>query len=458
MGMTFGTKLEIISTLIVIVIIAAFFLAVKWKTHQLSRQAHPTSLQIAPQGAVVNGVVFGHDEKKRTVYSATQEEGSVFAVGGSGTGKTSAIVIPTLRAWTGTSLVIDISGDICRNVDCPNKLVYSPGSPDSAPYNVFALIDGLIDTDDQNEALEKLAYLIMPEQLDANANAKYFEGGGRNILTASLIAFYHHGMDFPDICKKIMDSDYKKLFSAIDATQDSVAIMYINNFAGVGEQNVSGCKQNCDTAVKLFAINSKIRQSIRRPEADETAFSPATIENYNVFVVIPDDMLKVYGSLLHIITAQCLDYFSARPITQNQNILFCLDEFASLGKLDIVDALRKFRKKHVRIMVLTQSVSDIEDVYGNGAHRSMLSNFRYKLILGVGETESQEYFSKLIGLQERQKTSITNSGSVGPVTSRTISTEKDFIVDPSSLDRLGDDLILLYPDGYKRIKKAFYYK
>ena len=109
-------------------------------------------------------------------------------------------------------------------------------------------------------------------------------------------------------------------------------------------------------------------------------------------------------------------------------------------------------------MVLTQSVSDIEDVYGTGAHRSMLSNFRFKLILGVGETEAQEYFSKLIGLQEKQKTSVTNSGSIGPVTSRTISTEKDYIIDPSSLDRLGNDLILLYPEGYKRLKKAFYYK
>ena len=455
--MTFSTKLEIISTVIVIAIIAVFFLAVHLKKRQLARQARPTSLQIAPPGTA-KGIIFGKDLDGKLVYSATQEEGSVFAVGGSGTGKTSAIVIPTLRAWTGTSLVIDISGDICRNVDCPSKLIYSPGSPDSAPYNVFSLIDGLADTDDQNEALEKLAYLIMPEQLDANANAKYFQDGGRNILTASLIAFYHQGMDFSDICKKIMGSDYKKLFSAIDDTQNTVAIMYINNFDGVGEQNVSGCKQNCDTAVKLFAVNSKVGGSIRRPEADETAFSPATIEDHNVFVVIPDDMLKVYGPLLHIITAQCLDYFSARPANQTKNILLCLDEFASLGQLEIVGALRKLRKKHVRILVLTQSIADLEEVYGQGAYRPMLSNFRFKLILGVGETDAQEYFAKLIGLQEKQKTSVTNSGSMGPVTSRTSSTEKDYIIEPSSLDRLGDELILLSPDGYKRLSKAFYYK
>lgn len=454
MVMTFVTKLEIIAVLIVI---AIFFLAVYLKKRQLARQTRPTSLQIAPPG-VTKGIIFGCDEKGQTVYSATQEEGSVFAVGGSGTGKTSAIVIPTLRAWTGTSFTIDISGDICRNVDCPNKLIYAPGSPDSVPYDVFAMIDSIDNDDDKNEALEKLAFLVMPETQDASPNSKYFESGGRNILVASLIAFYHEDYDFVEICQKILGSSYKALFSAIDNTKNTTAIMYINGFDGNNEVNIAGCKQQCDQAVKLFAVNKKVSRSVRRPAPGETPFTPKSIETHNVFALIPDDMLAVYAPLLHIITAQCLSYFSARPANQTQNILLCLDEFASLGQLEIVGALRKLRKKHVRILVLTQSIADIEEVYGAGAYRPMLSNFRFKAILGVGEADAQEYVAKLIGQTEKHKTSITNSGSIGPVTSRTVSTEKDYIVDPSSLDRLGNDLILLYPEGYKRLKKAFYYK
>ena len=41
-------------------------------------------------------------------------------------------------------------------------------------------------------------------------------------------------------------------------------------------------------------------------------------------------------------------------------ILFCLDEFASFGKLQITEALRKLRKRHIRIMVLTQSLADLD--------------------------------------------------------------------------------------------------
>ena len=76
----------------------------------------------------------------------------------------------------------------------------------------------------------------------------------------------------------------------------------------------------------------------------------------------------------------------------------------------------------------------------------------------MGETEAQEYFAKLIGQEEKQKDSITSSGRFGPVTSTTSAPQKDYIIEPSSLDRLGDDLILLYPEGYRRLQKAFYHK
>ena len=62
-----------------------------------------------------------------------------------GLGKTSALLIPTLQAWQGTSFTIDISGDICRNIDKPHKMIYEPANPDSIPYNIFGAIDDLDD-------------------------------------------------------------------------------------------------------------------------------------------------------------------------------------------------------------------------------------------------------------------------------------------------------------------------
>ena len=402
----------------------------------------------------VRGIIFG---KKgfSLIYSPTQQEGHVAVFGGSGLGKTSALLIPTLRSWNGTSFTIDISGDICKNVDMQRKMIYEPANPNSVPYNIFGTIDRMDDEDDQNEALEEIAFLLMPDDEKMSDTSKFFQVEGRKILTAALIAFYHVGMDFIPICEKIVRSGWKELFQAIDETGYEKATQYINSFEGASEQNTAGCKQSCDIVLKLFATNEKVKKTIRRPYAGEKDFLPARIENHNVFVAVEDSKLKIYAPLLHIITAQSLEYFSQRSNEKKQTILFCLDEFASLGKMEITDALRKLRKKRIRIMMLTQSMTDIDLIYGREERMAMMNNYRFKVVLGVSDTDTQEYFAKLIGYQDTKKYSTSRNASQ---TTQTESEVKEWTIEPAELDRLKKDLVLLHPDGYMRLKKNYYYK
>ena len=79
--------------------------------------------------AQAKGILFG---KKFGLlgYSPEQDEGHILVLGPSGTGKTSALLIPTLRSWQGTALVVDISGDISANVQAENKIIFDPTSKD----------------------------------------------------------------------------------------------------------------------------------------------------------------------------------------------------------------------------------------------------------------------------------------------------------------------------------------
>lgn len=401
-----------------------------------------------------HGVVFGK-KGMNVIYSPTNQEGHIAVFGGSGLGKTSALLIPTLRSWTGTSFTIDISGDICKNVDIPHKMIYEPANPKSIPYNIFGPIDRLKNEDDKNEALEELAFLMMPDDEKMADTAKFFNTEGRKILTASLIAFYHAGMDFIPICEKIVGSSWKDLFNAIDSTEYSKAIQYINSFAGASEQNTAGCKQSADAVLKLFATNERVKRTIRRPYSQEVAFTPSRLEKNNVFIVVDDSKLKLYAPLLHIITAQSLEYFSNRSNDSKTTILFCLDEFASLGKMEITDALRKLRKKHVRIMMLTQSMADIDLIYGHDERMAMMNNYRFKVVLGADDTDTQEYFAKLIGYQDTKKHSTSSNANQ---TTHTESEAKEWVIEPAELARLGKELVLLHPDGHLKLKKNFYYK
>ena len=408
----------------------------------------------------IHGIIFGR-MKNRVLYSEVSQEQHCFVCAGTGKGKTSSLLIPTLRSWTGSSLTIDISGDISKNCpDMPNKLVFEPEDPNTLPYDVFSIIDKMDNEDQQNEALCQLAILLMPESPNMNDNARFFLMNGRKILMASLIAFYNENLDFCEICRKVVSSSWQSLFNEIDEIGNQEAILYINGFVGANEANTSGCYQQVCEAINLFATNKNVINSVRRPSKGEMALEPSYIETSNIFVIVQDEKLELYAPLMNIIVSQFMQYISSRVVEKGKSktILLALDEYASLH-IDsgmILEATRKYRKRLCRLMILTQNLADLIILYGQNVTRGLIGNFDYKVLLGgIGDLESLETFSKLIGYKETTKRSVSKS-STG--TSRTESEDKEYIIEPSELDRLGDDMILISPEGYFRLQKNFYFK
>jgi type IV secretory pathway TraG/TraD family ATPase VirD4 len=301
----------------------------------------------------------------------------------------------------------------------------------------------------------------MPDKAESD-NAKFFRDNGRKILTASLIAFYGERMDFIEICEKIVGSSWQDLFRAIDGTENEDAIMYINSFMGASEVNTSGCKESCDSAIKLFSTNAKIKRSIHRPIKKEITIQPKMIEKYNIFVIVDDPKLNLYSPLLNIITSQQMQYISNRQVTdKSQNILLFLDEYASL-KLEantILEALRKYRKRKCRVMLMTQNLADLDILYGKETTRAIMANLRFKVLLGgLGETESQKYFAELIGYKNTTRHSKSSNANT---TTHTQSEAKEYVIEPAELDRQGKDtVILIHPEnkGYMILKKNYYFK
>ena len=394
--------------------------------------------------AQAKGILFG---KKFGLlgYSPEQDEGHILVLGPSGTGKTSALLIPTLRSWQGTALVVDISGDISANVNTPNKIVFDPTSESCIPYDVFASINAVADETERQERLEQLAYLLLPDKANDSEAGIFFCKNGRKMITAALICYYGMGWGFVEICEFFLGHDWRSLLNDIAKQQNLIANMFISSFAGASEQNTAGCKQAADDALKLFATNDKIKNALRKVPSYEKAISPAMLETSSVYIYIPDEKLKIYGDLLRIITAQSMEYFSSRPTENKQTILLCLDEFASFGKLQIVESLRKLRKRRIRILVLTQSLADLDMIYGKDERKAMLSNFKFTVLLGCKDAETQEYFSKMIG--EKRSLLATDPNQ-----------KPQPIIKPADLAHLEQDLFVICDDGAIRLRKNFYFK
>lgn len=417
-------------------------------------------LKIVPKGKE-EGVVFGKLGKNKLVVSPSDKEGHIAAFAGSGQGKTSALGIPTLRKFKGNLFVIDISGDISKNVQKDNKLVYMPEDKNTIPYDIFYPIDVLETVEEKNESLEQLCYLLMPESPNMSDASLYFLTNGRKILTSALIAFYHEGMEFTEICRTVLGNDFQTLFEMIDNTGNQDAILYINGFMGTNEKNTSSAKQSCDDNLKLFVTNANVKNALRKPKKGEVSLNPRMIEDNNIFVIINDEKLELYSPLLNIIVSQLMQYISNRTVTETSKfILLFLDEYASLRITSdvILQALRKYRKKKCRIMLLSQSTADLDLLYNHDTTRALLSNFRFKVLLGgLGDTESQKFFAEMIGYKDTKKKSVSKSANSHSVTE---SENREYIIEPAELDRMGDKLVLISPDGegYIILNKNFYFK
>ena len=116
-----------------------------------------------------------------------------------------------------------------------------------------------------------------------------------------------------------------------------------------------------------------------------------------------------------------------------------------MASCKLLKVLRKLRKRRIRILVLTQSLADLDMIYGKDERKAMLSNFKFTVLLGCKDAETQEYFSKMIG--EKRSLLATDPNQ-----------KRQPIIKPADLAHLEQDLFVICDDGAIRLRKNFYFK
>ena len=143
-------------------------------------------------------------------------------------------------------------------------------------------------------------------------------------------------------------------------------------------------------------------------------------------------------------------------------ILFLLDEFARLGKIEgITDAFATLRSRHITVCAILQSLAQLDMTYGEVTRLVIVDNCQYKAVLNATDAESQEYFSRLVGTFEKPKTSINRQ--YAPITNFPTgrgmykTTEEKRKIKPEEFATL-DNIAVFTPFGFFRVEKAPYYR
>ena len=370
--------------------------------------------------------------------------------GTTGSGKSSALVKPTLLHWCGGAFIIDIGSGLIEDTATQDDIIFNPLSLKTVPFNVLDEVDCLNDDGEKIRALKEMASSIIPVNLKAEEKDSFYPRGAQHILEAVLIAGYFKGLDFCDICSWMSTaSDYRALFNEIDELGFG---KYLDFVKEEEPKYIGAFLSLCRTKVKIFVEDERVCNAIRRPRGNERDIIPADMEEAKIFVYLKDSDLEYLSPVLSLLTGRILKYISVRSLDINTPILVMLDEFSSLGVLDITPTLRKARKRHCRVMIATQSVADIDLVYGEPMRKAMMDNFELICVLEVHDPDTQQYFSRMVGKRTGIRVSTAEDGFSG----RKTYNETDIdAVEPTQLGKLDDSLLVIHRAGYCFLQRNY---
>lgn len=405
----------------------------------------------------LSGVVFGKQGGKYAVMPETAD-GHILIIGGAGSGKTAAIAIPTLMSWKERLFAIDIKGELyektkkARNTE--QIKVFNPTDRNTYGYDPYFMLK---KSDDISSEARQLAMSVCP--LPADVKDPFWIKGAQNMLTGFIVYLFGQGLNFTESMRIIKSQPVKQLVGQIMSDTDHKAIVEISQFDGMDDKTLSGVFSELSNHITVFATNDDLQRAL---SGEGCCITPQDLEDgYDIFCCIPEHKLEEWKDLLGMMCNQFLKTFERRGEGKKTPILFLIDEFPRLGKIETIsNGLATLRSKKIHIALIVQSKSQLNAIYGKDIAEVIADNCSYKAILKASEPNTQEWCSKLVGTYDKKKVSSSYNADVmgvGKGQGMSSSTEEKRIIKPEEFAYL-TDVVCVFPNGYKRLKKANYYE
>lgn len=410
-------------------------------------------------------VYLGHSTDNSPIGIPEGTDGHVLIVGGSGTGKTTGIVFPTMATWQGPMLALDIKGDLSREygrlfaegkVSRP-YVVFDPTDPNGPSYDPF---DWLERDGEEHLAnnIADLALTLVPDQ--ANVPDPFWSRSERGLIEAGLLQFFQQGLSFPETASMMLALSSGKLVKLLHKSPDERVRVQVKELKNLKPETRSCIGQGVYNRMRSFALDTLAAHALRGKREGAKSFDWSALGDYNVFLRIPAERLDTWGDMVVLMMTQLLRELERRDekfAQGNQSLrqtLVILDEFPRLGRIPVLEnAAATLRSKGVTLLLVTQSIAQLDDVYGERKRRIISDDCAFTAILGANDAETQDYLAKRVGTVVRPKLSF--SGSIDCKSDdlhESVCAQRELSVQTHELATLGS-VLLLSPYGVCEIAK-----
>ena len=417
----------------------------------------PSLLSKEPEGIILGKY------KNRYVRIPLKDIYHYCILGGSGSGKTSTVLLDTLLANFATgkntfqTFCIDIKGEIHEKsvfAYDENVLVCNPTDRTSCGWDAYYRLHHNPSDDLIIEAIEEIAQALI---ISTNPKDSFFVENARSMFTGLLVYYFKQGESFVDSINRILESEIKALVAEIikDSEPSDLWYKYLAKFSGKDAESVTDCEVEMTTSLSIFS-KSDIRFCFRDNYQKASPYSFR--EGKSIFLAIPEHMLESYKAIMRLCTVQTLKEMERRSEEETMPILLIIDEFARLGRIvGIFNALATLRSKKVSVMLAFQSLAQCEVIYSKEETRVLMENCRVKTVCEISDPNSAKAVQDWCGKYQNKKETLNG----GKNRHKSYSYEDKLIVEPSDLIILGkqEEVILVVSGvGYLRSKKCYYFK
>lgn len=375
-------------------------------------------------------------------------EAHVLVTGGTGTGKTSAVLIPLLLNTTLPSFVIDVKGDLTKALKAkgkPFRILDFRGT--RWGYDPFSLV--------RRETVQADIGLVTQCLFPHKGKEDFWTQNARQLLQGLLTHYFLLGFSFDQTLSEILGSNLQYQVGQAMCQGSSEVRTFLGTLDSMNEKTFSGISAELVSSL-VNLCQAELRKTFARPK--KYCVSPKDLlDRKSILVRLPEDKVELYAPFLQLLVNQFFKFFEQQADGHQPVVNFVLDEFYRLGQMESVKkAAATLRSKGVRVIACCQSFAQLEELYGEHGARVLADNFPYQIILGAHDPNTQRYYSLKAGTTEKKRENFSRNG--GQLIC-SYHWEDVPAVQPEEFGLLKKykELIVYFPEGWMRLKKRPYY-
>lgn len=301
-----------------------------------------------------------------------------------------------------------------------------------------------------------------------NGDNEFFYISAQNLMIPFLIYGYRKDMGFVETILQIIRIPLQDLITTILMDEDiqknhpKVTGM-LTPYDGKDSEAIQDIELTLRQDFRIFDTDTVKYQFDENPNKT----SPMDLTNgISLFLALPDHLLKQYSPIFRLITQMVLNYLSSIPEHERAEkdvplIWLLIDEFGSIGKLQIQEPLARLRSRKVSIWLACQGLSQLDLTYGHDGTRTILDNTETTLVFSCKDKPTAEIISSWCGQYQETKIS-KNKKNTGMFGNQSLTTSSEYrnIMDISDIMALRKNKELLVFDEGNRylIKKCPYWQ